>query len=149
MRETLIKLLLAPLLLLQGVYVRRVTPRLPEPPGERAGVTGTGPHLRVLVLGDSAAAGVGVSSQAEALTGQLVSHLARDYRVSWKLAAQSGFGVAQVTAMVDSSTTEPFDAVVVSVGVNDVTGGLSASAWCAAMGRLLDVLQWKYGARPV
>ena len=149
MRETLIKLLLAPLLLLQGVYVRRVTPKLPEPPGERAGVAGSGPHMRVWVLGDSAAAGVGVESQADALTGQLVANLAGDYRVSWKLAAQSGVGIAQVTAMVDSSTTEPFDAVVVSVGVNDVTGGLSANEWCAAMGRLLDLLLWKYGARQV
>ncbi len=149
MVETLIKLLLAPLLLLQGLYVRRVTPKLPEPAGERNGVSGSGPHMRLLVLGDSAAAGVGVSSQAEALSGQLVANLAADYRVSWRLLAQSGFGIAEVLAMVDSTATEPYDAVLVSVGVNDVTGGLSASEWSVAMGRLLDVLLWKYGARQV
>lgn len=149
MVETLIKLALAPLLLLQGVYVRRVTPRLPEPAGERSGVAGTGPHLRVLVLGDSAAAGVGVSHQAQALTGLLVANLARDYRVSWKLLAQSGYGITEVLALVDRTATEPYDAVLVSVGVNDVTGGLSAGQWRVAMGRLLDALLWKFGARHV
>lgn len=149
MRETLIKLALAPLLLLQGVYVRGVTPRLPEPQGERAGTTGTGPHLRLLVLGDSAAAGVGVTGQAEALTGQLVNSLASDYRVSWKLIAQTGLNTAQLHALVERSVTEPFDAVVVSVGLNDVTGGASVAEWTPAMSRLLDLLQWKYSARHI
>lgn len=47
-------LALGPLLLGQGRYVRRVTPRLPEPEGERQGVIGAGPALRLLILGDSA-----------------------------------------------------------------------------------------------
>jgi lysophospholipase L1-like esterase len=149
MFETLIKLILAPVLLVQGLYVRRVTPKLPEPAGERSGVAGDGPHLRLLILGDSAAAGVGVASQAEALSGQLVANLVADYRVSWKLLAQSGFDTTQVMAMVDRTATEPFDAVLVSVGVNDVTGGLSAKEWGANMARLLDLLLWKYGARYV
>ncbi|GLK91236.1 SGNH/GDSL hydrolase family protein [Pseudomonas turukhanskensis] len=149
MVETLIKLVLAPLLLLQGLYVRRVTPKLPEPTGERAGVVGSGPHMRVLVLGDSAAAGVGVSHQADALSGQLVANLAADYRVSWTLLAQSGFGIRDVRAMVERTATEPFDAVLVSVGVNDVTGGLSAQAWSEAVAHLLDLLLWKYSARCV
>jgi len=147
MRDTLIKLALAPLLLLQGLYVRRVTPRLPEPEGERVGTTGSGPHLRLLVLGDSAAAGVGVNSQAEALSGQLVGNLASDFRVSWKLIAQSGLNTAQLQALVERSVTEPFDAVVLSIGLNDVTGGASVAEWTPAMNRLLDLLQWKYNAR--
>ncbi len=147
MRDTLIKLFLAPLLLLQGLYVRRVTPRLPEPEGERVGTTGSGPHLRLLVLGDSAAAGVGVNSQAEALSGQLVGNLASDFRVSWKLIAQSGLNTAQLQALVERSVTEPFDAVVVSIGLNDVTGGASVAKWTPTMNRLLDLLQWKYSTR--
>ncbi|KAB0649370.1 SGNH/GDSL hydrolase family protein, partial [Burkholderia diffusa] len=53
---------LGPLLLMQGRRVRRVTPRLAEAAGPRDGTAGDGPPLRVLVLGDSAAAGVGVAS---------------------------------------------------------------------------------------
>lgn len=150
MLDTLIKIALAPILLLQGVYVRRVTPKLPEPSGERSGVLGSGPHLRLLILGDSAAAGVGVNQQSDALSGQLVSNLANDYRVSWKLLAQSGLNTPEVLALVESTATEPFDAVLVSVGVNDVTGcRVSASDWSASVAHLLDVLFWKYGARQV
>ena len=64
---------LAPVIIAQGLYVRRVTPRLPEPEGERSGVNGAGPPLSLLILGDSAAAGVGVATQDQALSGQLVS----------------------------------------------------------------------------
>ena len=51
--------LLGPALWVQGKYVRRVTPRLPEPPGPRSGHCGQGPQLRLLIAGDSAAARVG------------------------------------------------------------------------------------------
>jgi len=54
---------LSPLLVCQGIYVRRVTPKLPEADGPRSGEAGSGALLRLLVLGDSAAAGVGVRTQ--------------------------------------------------------------------------------------
>ena len=79
MRHALATVLLGPLLLLQGRHVRRVTPTLPEPPGDRRGITGTGPELRLLILGDSAPADVGASHQSEALLGQLVSALAHEF----------------------------------------------------------------------
>ena len=46
MQDTLIKVALGPILLLQGVYTRQVTPKLPEPEGARQGITGQGPALR-------------------------------------------------------------------------------------------------------
>jgi len=52
-----------PILWLQGRHVRRVTPHMPEPPGPRAGSVGLAPLIRILVAGDSAAAGVGASSR--------------------------------------------------------------------------------------
>ena len=81
---------LAPLLLWQGRRVRRVTPRLPEPAGPRAGVAGQGAPLRLLVLGDSAAAGVGVARQRDALTGRLLAELSPRHTVHWRLLAHTG-----------------------------------------------------------
>src|SRR5829696_9767961 len=81
---------LAPVFALQGRHVQRVTPRLPEPPGPRTGCEGAGPELRLLLLGDSAAAGVGAASQDEALSGRLVGALAATFRVSWTLVARTG-----------------------------------------------------------
>ena len=68
---------LAPLVLPQVVMARRFSRTLPEPAGPRAGRTGEGPPLRLLVAGDSSAAGVGVAWQDQALTGRLVRRLAQ------------------------------------------------------------------------
>lgn len=71
MLDTLLLIGLAPVLLWQGRNVRRSTLRLPEAAGVRYGQVGRGPALRILLLGDSSAAGVGVSQQEQALAGQL------------------------------------------------------------------------------
>jgi len=149
MIEILSKIILGPLLLAQGFYTRWVTPRLPEPAGERIGLSGTGPRLRLLILGDSAAAGVGVASQDDALAGKLAVRLSGDFAVSWRLLAQSGLDTREVVQLLERSVAERFDAVLVSVGVNDVTGSVSAKAWMASMERLIDLLQWKFEARQV
>jgi lysophospholipase L1-like esterase len=85
------------------------------------GVSGAGQPLRVLILGDSAAAGVGVSHQDEALLGQILALLTPHHQVSWQLHATSGFRLIDVYQSLDALQGEPFDVVLVSVGVNDVT----------------------------
>ena len=56
-------LALLPVLFVQGTKVRKNTPRLLEASGERQGIVGKGKPLSLLILGDSAAAGVGVENQ--------------------------------------------------------------------------------------
>lgn len=90
MLHQLLTLTLGPLLLLQGRRVRKTIPLLPEPPGERCGVQGRGPLLRLLLLGDSAAAGVGAGHQDAALVGNLVRELSESFGVDWVLQAQTG-----------------------------------------------------------
>jgi len=64
--------LLAPLLVWQGKQTRRTTPRLPEAGGEPHGQYGDGePALRLLVIGESTAAGVGVAHHQDGLASQL------------------------------------------------------------------------------
>ncbi|MDN6319848.1 MAG: SGNH/GDSL hydrolase family protein [Marinobacter sp.] len=133
-------LALAPVLIGQGRYVRRVTPRLPEPEGERQGVAGEGPELRLLILGDSAAAGVGVGNQQDALSGQLVRELATDHCVHWRVLAETGRTVASVLAALNAAPEEHYDVVLVSVGVNDVTGRTSTRQWLAFLHELSDRL---------
>mgnify|MGYP003790703419 CR=1 FL=1 len=41
----------------------------------------------------------------------------------------------------------PWDAVVLSIGVNDVTGGCSPKAWRQAMQQLLQLLRSRFGVR--
>src|SRR5918995_2427493 len=120
---------LGPVYALQGRYVRRVTPRLPEAPGPRAGTLGAGSEVRLLVLGDSAAAGVGAPSQDEALCGCLTSELAQSFRVSWALVARSGATTAGTTRHLAGTPAARFDVAVVSLGGNDVMGQRRLARW--------------------
>ncbi|RQS73484.1 SGNH/GDSL hydrolase family protein [Burkholderia sp. Bp8963] len=135
---------LGPLLLVQGRHVRRVTPRLPEADGPRSGVMGDGPPLRLLVLGDSAAAGVGVTSQRDAFSGQLASALAPFRQVSWKLLARTGMTTQDVVDWLAAEPAEPFDAAVTSLGVNDVTAGVPPARWRAAQAALVELLAARF-----
>ncbi len=140
---------LGPLLLLQGLYVRRVTPRLPEPDGPRRGSAGAGPDLRLLVLGDSAAAGVGATTQDEALSGQLVRQLARTYRVQWQLFAGSGWDTVDFLHAHAQVAPEPFDVLVLSLGVNDVTGNRAPRPWLRLQEELAQRLQQAHAPRRI
>lgn len=135
---------LAPVFIAQGLYVRCVTPRLPEPSGERSGVQGSGPPLDLLILGDSAAAGVGVATQAEALSGRLAAVLGESFRVSWKLAARTGMRARDAVAELEAAPPERFDVAVTSVGVNDVTHGTGATSWIDRHGRIVALLRSKF-----
>lgn len=129
MRHVLATLALGPLLLYQGRRVRLNTPKLPEPPGDRTGEQGDGKKLRLLVLGDSAAAGVGASHQREALSGKLIANLCNDYTLSWELLAKTGATTKSTLQVLDSLDDTRFDIVVISLGVNDVTGGVALTPW--------------------
>ena len=129
MKHQLITLLLGPLLLAQGWLVRRNTPVLPEPGGPRVGETGSGPGLRVLVIGDSAAAGVGAGHLDEALLGQIVQRLSDDYTVTWQLAAKTGATTLSTIDDLTALAPQKFDVIVTSLGVNDVTSGVSLADW--------------------
>ena len=112
---------LLPVLLIQGTKVRRNTPRLPEASGDREGKTGQGKPLSLLILGDSAAAGVGVENQQDALSGAIISELKTEYKLHWKLHAKTGDTTKQVYQAIQQLEPKKYDVVVTSVGVNDVT----------------------------
>jgi lysophospholipase L1-like esterase len=134
-----------PVLMLQGAWVRLTVPVLPEPPGPRQGSTGDGPPLRLLVVGDSAAAGVGAEHQDEALSGQLVSRLAPHFEVSWTLLAKSGNKTADTLAHLDELDAADFDVAVTSLGVNDAVARVSRAEWRAGQAELRRVLRDKFG----
>ena len=139
--------LLSPILVCQGKYVRLVTPRLPEAAGKRSGEAGSGTPLRLLVLGDSAAAGVGVSTQDAALIGQTVKRLQDRFRISWKLEAQIGATTRSTIAKLRSAQPEPFTAAAISLGVNEVTCGRRVATWRAELDELAELLRAKFSVQ--
>ncbi len=115
-----LKLVLTPVLLAQAALTRRRLPRLPEAEGPREGEVGEGPLLRLLVTGDSSAAGVGVVTQREALAGQLSQRVAESCqaRVAWRLLARSGLNTAQTLELLRREAPPAADIAVVVTGVN-------------------------------
>ena len=149
MRHALATIGLGPLLLLQARHVRRVTPRLPEADGERQGEIGQGPPLRLLIAGDSAAAGVGAAEQAEALSGRLAALLAKDFRVSWTLVATTGHTTAQALQQLRELPRTVYDVVVTSLGVNDLTGGTPTKRWLQQQAELVGLLREQFQAKHI
>ena len=136
---------LGPILLAQGAWVRFSVPLLPEPPGDRVGEAGSGPPLRLLVAGDSAAAGVGAAHQDDALLGQIVTRLQDRYRVSWNLQAKSGDTTADTLERLDALEAEPFDVAVTSLGVNDVITLTTRDDWRSRQAALWELMREKFG----
>jgi GDSL-like Lipase/Acylhydrolase family len=116
------KLMLSPLLVAQALRTRARLPRLPEAKGRRHGAVGSGPTLRLLIAGDSSAAGVGVVSQREALAIPLTARLAEACRarVEWRLVAQSGLTTAQTLHLLQREAPLHAEVAVIVTGVNDV-----------------------------
>jgi lysophospholipase L1-like esterase len=149
MRHALATIVLGPVLLAQGRHVRRKVRLLPEPEGLREGDSGSGPLLRLLIAGDSAAAGVGAPTQDDALSGHLVSSLAGCLRVQWKLFAYTGATTADLIRHLQQAPAAEFDVVVTSLGVNDVTGRRSLDDWRRQQGQLVALLREKFAARHI
>ncbi len=118
---------------------------MPEPPGPRRGLNGTGPRLKVLIVGDSAAAGVGASHQDEALAGQLIGALSANFSVEWRLEARTGATTATTLRRLRELGEEDFDVAITSLGVNDVTAGSSRRAWSSRQKELRDLLRSLFG----
>lgn len=145
----LIVLLLSPVLLLQGLFTRKSVPILPEPAGAREGSTGEGPQLKLLIVGDSAAAGVGVVHQDQALLGQVVSRLSSDFRVSWCLGATTGNTTVSALKWLETQAPQRFDVAVTSLGVNDVTRFVGRDRWREQQAQLRSVLREKFQVEKV
>jgi lysophospholipase L1-like esterase len=124
-----LKLVLSPLLVMQAVATRRRAPVLGEAAGPRDGQIGRGANpLRLLIAGDSSAAGVGVGHQHQALAGYLTRGLYRCIRrpVRWTLRARSGLSTAQLHALLSEQSLPHCDIAVLVSGVNDVIGQVPA-----------------------
>lgn len=140
-------IMLLPILGIQALAARRRALILPEPPGERSGEAGVGPPLRLLVCGDSAAAGVGADHQHRALLGQLVSELRGHYTVCWRLAARSGATTRSTLSHLGNLPPWPVDIATTSLGVNDVTSGVSLREWLRQQAALRNMLRQRFHAR--
>ncbi|WP_246534412.1 SGNH/GDSL hydrolase family protein [Aliiroseovarius lamellibrachiae] len=147
--EMLAKLLLMPLLTAQALRARKTATELPEPIGHRSGLSGNGSTLRLLIVGDSSAAGVGAKRQSEALSGQLVGALASSHRVEWRLIAKTGATTRSACPLLRAQTPSQMDVALVVLGVNDITSQIPLERLLRLRAALYAHLRHEWGVKRV
>lgn len=135
---------ISPLLVFQGKAVRRAVPRLPHAPGPWEGSAAGPTPLKILGIGDSTIAGVGVTDAMHGLTAQfslaLGEHTGRG--VSWRSVGESGATIKDILRdFLPEATREPADIVLVSLGANDAKDLKPLGATIRRFERLLDVIE--------
>jgi len=130
----------------QGTWVRRRVPRLPAAHGPHRGRYGSGPILRLLALGDSIIAGVGVATALQALPAQVARKLADGLacRVDWEAHGENGARTQDLLVWLDRAHPVSPDLIVVSNGLNDLTALLGLEAFLQVQGRFYDGLLRRY-----
>lgn len=158
---------LAPVYLYQGMKLKKTTLRLPEAEGERRGRLTLASKdnssedkatLNLMLLGDSSAAGVGVSSQQQALAGQLLEQLQllpqiqqKFSQLEWSLHATSGhtsFDALRRLYVLPKPATA-VDIMIVMIGVNDTTANISTSKWEQQLREIIGLSKRKFGAKHI
>jgi lysophospholipase L1-like esterase len=119
------------------------TEHAPDPAGSygrpRRGVR----PLRLAMLGDSSAAGLGVEDAAQTPGALLAGMLARDLgrRVELDLQAVTGARSKDLDIQVQRVLRHPVDVAVIMVGANDVTHRVSPADASRALGRAVKTLR--------
>ena len=147
-----LKLALSPLLVAQALRTRARVPRLPEAAGAREGALGRGAaRLRLLLAGDSSAAGVGVATQDDALAGQLLPLLSQRcaVRLQWWLCARTGLTTAQALEVLHATELAGADLAVVVTGVNDVVDEVGSQRATRARESIANLLRNRVGVQHV
>src|SRR5690606_36786559 len=69
------------------------------------------------------------------------------YHLHWQLIARSGVDTVELTELLQAEPPRQFDAALLLVGVNDVTGSRSTGAWLEAFEQLLELVRNRFGVR--
>lgn len=135
--------ILSPVAIPLALYTRRTVVRLPEADGEPLGQWGHGaPAHRLLVVGESTAAGVGVLHHHQGLASQLALQLHQQsgQAVAWHTFGVNGIRVEELLARLADTALPPVDQIFISMGVNDTTGFTSRRRYRIGLLQLIEAL---------
>ena len=139
--------LFLPLSALQGLWLRYSATRLPEATGDRTGVNGQGAKLQLLAMGDSIIAGVGTGSMDRSMPVQFARALAEDRACSvhWRVEGKNGADISDLRQRISNlDQDQQADVILISIGVNNVTGLSSTRQWRIQFNALVVELKRKW-----
>jgi len=142
---------LLPIIYFQGKKVRASVPKLPEAKGNE-GMVGEGRPFKMLAIGESTIAGVGVKTHEEGFTGAMAKELAAclNVKISWKVYARSGYTAARVRSkLLPKILDQNIDLIVIGLGGNDAFTLNRPWVWVRDVKGIIEDLQEKYPATPI
>ena len=146
--EALLSWIALPIYICQGLGVRRRSIRM-EPPQAPAitEIKGKGKPLRILVLGDSSAAGVGVENFEECMAGRLPAllHQRTKRPVIVRTCGNNSATSGQIgDHVVPNLERSPYDYIVLNLGVNDAKNFHTGRRFCREFGTLIYALRARF-----
>ncbi len=137
-----------PVLYAHGQKVRARTARMVPPPGPLTGrIDGKGEALRLLVMGDSSAAGVGADHTSECL-GPLIAenlHAATGQPVIWRKAGSNSAIASDLRDhVVPHLPLDPWTHILITVGTNDAKNFVTIRSFTKGFGGLIYALKAKF-----
>ncbi|MFT5737881.1 MAG: lysophospholipase L1-like esterase [Maribacter sp.] len=149
----LISFPLLPLLYIQGKKIKASVPRLPEATGNH-GLNSVSSQrtLRIITIGESTIAGVGVNTHKEGFTGTLATELARKLNldIKWKVYAKSGYTAKRIQEKIINGIPEkPVDFIVIGIGGNDAFELSSPKKWNNDVRALIKSIRRKFETVPI
>jgi lysophospholipase L1-like esterase len=112
-----------PLLIFMGKKVRKNIPELPEASENINGkIEGKNGEIRLLSMGESTIAGVGVTDHKDGITGQFAKtlHDLTKKTVHWQVLARNGYTAERVNLKLVPRLPEyPLDIILIGLGGND------------------------------
>ena len=149
----MLSLPLLPILLIQAKRVKQAVPRLPEAHQNVRGSVGTGQRtIRLVTLGESTVAGVGVSDHTDGITGHIAQTISRltGSKVTWEVIGKSGYTARKaaerlVTKLPDATV----DSIVIGLGANDSFAFNSPTTWQRDIEQLITSIRCKYEDCPI
>ncbi len=149
----LLSLPLLPLMYLDGLRIRSKVPKLPEAKEPKGTVIkDISPAYKLLIIGESTVAGVGVTTHREGFAGVLATQLSERLQktIHWEVFAKSGFTTKQVSQyIIPKLPKKEYDLIVVGLGGNDAFTLNSPWKWRRHISALIDQLEQQFPGTPV
>lgn len=136
----------------QGKKIRKTIPKLPEASGPKGIVTfNSGKKFRILCLGESTIAGIGVATHEEGFAGSLAKELSTRIEASilWTVLAKSGYTAKDVEQHLVPKIDQSYDLIVIGLGGNDAFKLNSPMRWKTDVQMLINSIRIKNPLTPL
>lgn len=144
---------LLPIIYFQGKKIKNEIHFLPEAKNPEGSVNiNSDKNLKILFIGESSFAGVGVENHKNGFAGHFAKHFGEkfQYNIDWKVYAKTGYNVGKIQRRIIPTITEnACDLLVIGIGGNDTFEFVQPKVWRKSVRHLIDDLQKKFPETPI